>query len=233
MIENLKLIKKIKKLDRQYNWGQFCWATKNFAIKYDAQDECDYPPMIIVAIPYLFSIYYRLKRRKPESKDFRQKNISYGFYFFNNSLVLLFGQKSKHIDMPWALQFTSSELLDFDLKTVFERKANAKMSDYFKEFYRLKQSIERPYPFTYVLKNGTIQNRTAKVCIERRTWSMNWFRWVKKVSTTISIDFDEEVGEKSGSWKGGCTGCNYDLLDNETPEQALRRLESQKDYFND
>ena len=226
-----KILQKLKNLDRQYSWGQFCWATKNFGIRYDVQDECDYPPMIVVQIPFIFSIYYRLKRKRPESNDFYQKSISYGFYYYDDALVLCLGKKRKHVEMPWSLQFRSSELLDFDRRTLFKTTSKDRISDYFHSFYELKQSLQKPYSFRYVLRNGEIQNRTAKICIERRIWSMNWFRWIKKIQTTISIDFDDEVGEGTGSWKGGCTGCSYDLLDNETAEQALRRLENEKDYF--
>lgn len=224
-----RFIKIIRNLEGQYNWGQFCLGTKTFGFRYDVQDECDYPPMFTIQIPFIFSIYYRLKRRKPETNDFRQKNISYGFYYFDDNLVLCLGEKKKYIEMPWALQWRSTELLDFDRKTIF--KETPKDRGKFDEFYRLKQNLVKPYPFQYILKNGEIQNRVAKICIERRIWSMNWFRWIKKISTTISIEFNGEVGEETGSWKGGCTGCSYDLLDNETPEQSLRRLENEKNYF--
>ena len=228
-----KLLKlsKIKSLEGQYSWGQFCLGTKTFGFRYDVQDECNYPPMLIIQIPFVFSIYYRLKRKKPETSDFRQKSISYGFYYFSDSLVLLWGEKSKHIRMPWSLEWRSTELLDFDRKTVFRETQKDRKKDLFHQFYTLKQNLARPYSFQYTLKNGEIQNRVAKICIERRIWSMNWFRWVKKISTTISIDFDSEVGEETGSWKGGVIGCSYDLLNNETPEQALRRLEQEKNYF--
>jgi len=41
----------------------------------------------------------------------------------------------------------------------------------------------------------------------------------------INIEFSDEVGERTGSWKGGCTACGYDWLPGEEQETALRRME--------
>jgi hypothetical protein len=50
------------------------------------------------------------------------------------------------------------------------------------------------------------------------------------VSTTLDVKFDDEVGERSGSWKGGTIGCSYEMLPNETPEQTLRRMEKEREF---
>ena len=46
----------------------------------------------------------------------------------------------------------------------------------------------------------------------------------------MSVNFSDEVGERSGSWKGGTLGCGYDLLKNETMEQCLRRMEKERKF---
>lgn len=92
---------------------------------------------------------------------------------------------------------------------------------------------EEAYPYAYVLKNGTVQSRTATVRVERRSWRprcLFWTRLFEKTRTTISVSFDQEVGEESGSWKGGTTGCSYELLPGETPEQCLRRMEKERKF---
>ena len=55
-----------------------------------------------------------------------------------------------------------------------------------------------------------------------------WLRWTslfEKLRTSIRVKFSDEIGEQSGSWKGGCTGCGYDLLPDETAEHCFRRME--------
>jgi hypothetical protein len=86
-------------------------------------------------------------------------------------------------------------------------------------------------PYTYILKRGEVQNRTATVFVERRAWRPKWFTWTsifEKERQTIDVDFSDEVGERTGSWKGGCVGCGYEMLPTETPEQTLRRMERER-----
>lgn len=82
-------------------------------------------------------------------------------------------------------------------------------------------------PYSYRMKNGTIQDRIATVIVERRAWRPRCIRWTslfEKVRTCIDVRFNEEVGEQTGSWKGGCTGCGYDLRPGETAENCLLRM---------
>ena len=89
------------------------------------------------------------------------------------------------------------------------------------------------WPYRYVLRSGKEQLRTATVTKRRHiiTWRafkrIGWPRWIKE---SIDIEFDDGVGERSGSWKGGCIGCSYDLRPGETMEQALRRMERERKF---
>ena len=89
------------------------------------------------------------------------------------------------------------------------------------------------YPYTYTLRSGEVQQRTATVSKRRHiiTWRafkrLGWPRWIKE---SINIEFSDEVGERSGSWKGGCIGCSYDLRPGESMEQALRRMEAERKF---
>ena len=89
------------------------------------------------------------------------------------------------------------------------------------------------YPYTYVLRSGTIQHRIATVYVERRAWRPLCLRWtglIEKVSTCIDVQFDDEVGEQAGSWKGGTVRCGYALKPNETPLSCLRRMERERKF---
>lgn len=57
---------------------------------------------------------------------------------------------------------------------------------------------------------------------------MKWFPFIRTVNKSIEIQFNDEVGEDTGSWKGGCIGCGYNMLPNETPEMTLRRMEKER-----
>lgn len=89
------------------------------------------------------------------------------------------------------------------------------------------------YEFRYVLRNGQVQERTATVIAERRTLSrhiLHRLGWPKTVKHSINVQFDGEVGERTGSWKGGAVGCGYDMVPDETPLDALRRMERERKF---
>lgn len=92
--------------------------------------------------------------------------------------------------------------------------------------------IER-YPFTYVLRNGEVQERNATVHKRRFILCRRAFRafgWPQWVEESIDVEFDGEVGERSGSWKGGTIGCSYDILPGETLLETLRRMERERKF---
>lgn len=89
------------------------------------------------------------------------------------------------------------------------------------------------HDYTYVLNNGTVQHRKATICVQERELRWKYFvilPYPRIVRRTIDIAFDDEVGEGTGSWKGGTTGCGYELKPNETPLACLRRMESERKF---
>lgn len=89
------------------------------------------------------------------------------------------------------------------------------------------------FPYTYKLRRGEVQERIAKVHVDRRAWRRKGFQWTRAfemVRQSIEVEFDDEVGERSGSWKGGCVGCGYEMKQGETPEQTLRRMENERKF---
>lgn len=79
------------------------------------------------------------------------------------------------------------------------------------------------------LRSGDVQHRTATIKAEQRTWTRWWLPF-KRVSRSIDVEFNAEVGERTGSWKGGCLGCGYEMKPGETPLQALRRMEKERAF---
>lgn len=89
------------------------------------------------------------------------------------------------------------------------------------------------HPYRYVLKNGTVQNVEATIHRERWVIGRRYLHrigWPKVRKNTIDVRFSGEVGERAGSWKGGCIGCSWDVLSGETPLIALRRMERERKF---
>jgi hypothetical protein len=85
------------------------------------------------------------------------------------------------------------------------------------------------HPYRYVLRSGKVQERTATIKVETRRWTRPWIPRVL-FKKTIDVNFDDEVGERSGSWKGGTIGCGYDMLPGELPVDTLRRMERERKF---
>jgi len=138
------------------------------------------------------------------------------------------GNKWWTFRMPWDNDWVRTSVLRKDGKWEHETKGDRK--DFYKDLWD-EIVWSETYPFIYVLKSGKVQNRLATVKLEEREWKWHWFKWqpfFKKVRRTISVNFNEEVGERSGSWKGGTLGCGYNILPNETPYECLRRMEKDR-----
>ncbi len=148
---------------------------------------------------------------------------SWGFTLMDRSIGLWWGRKSKFISFPWDWKFIKHEV----------RRPDGSWVPYIAE-YENKGSDGRwteTYPYRYVLQRGEIQERTATVFVERREWRWLWAKWLSWPSLKrqcIAVEFNDEVGERTGSWKGGCVGCGYDMKPGETPLDTLRRMERER-----
>lgn len=134
----------------------------------------------------------------------------YGFKFYSDMLWIYFGKstgwskdprKYIAIDMPWQWRHAGTEII-----------GPAQQHDYH-----------------YLLRSLEVQHRIATIQPEQTRWIRYWVPWVK-MSRYINVDFDGEVGERTGSWKGGCTGCAYEINRNETPIECLRRMERERKF---
>jgi hypothetical protein len=160
----------------------------------------------------------------------------YGFYFYATEkwwpdcFVICKGKKTKHIDLPWAYEWIrTSKLLKDDTWAHSTKKSR---KDFYKNEWQEKLWSES-YSYIYTLKDGTIQERIATIKVEEREWRQKWIKWTKLFSMIrkyIDIEFSDEIGERTGSWKGGTVGCSYNMLPNETPLECLRRMEKERKF---
>lgn len=153
---------------------------------------------------------------------------SWGVYWesHGHSLVFCWRDRTKFIHMPWRLEIYKREVMKAD--GTWTRQIQSYEKDCPPDGDgRLIQSFE----YRYELKSGEIQYPIAKVHVERYEWRRKWHMSLplfNKVRKSIDVEFDREVGESSGSWKGGCIGCGYDMLPHESAEMTLRRMERER-----
>lgn len=184
-----------------------------------------------------FMIYLPFRTRLEEGCDMPR----YGFAIHNDTFWIYKGGDYKDGQcqnqwITWYLPFFSYEfdghwIMDKHRVMVRMSRESLNNIDGLCSYdFRIQLAYKEIHPYTYTLKNGTVQNRTATCTIEKRKWHRKWFPFLTKESQVIDIEFNDEVGERTGSWKGGTIGCGYDMLPNETIEQTLRRMEKEREF---
>jgi len=154
----------------------------------------------------LFKLAFSFSWQRTVPDEYQCSGPTYGFTFFDDGLHLHWGKcKGKRDDpmtvigMPWRWRHREHKVL----------------------------SAPEEHPYRYTMRSGRVQERTATIKEEMRLWTRPWLPF-RRLSRYIDITFSDEVGERSGSWKGGVIGCSYEMRPHETPLDALRRMERER-----
>ena len=99
---------------------------------------------------------------------------------------------------------------------------------YWEEMYRLKEGGLLPQMAFTIDDNGTAV--LATTTLEETEHSLGTGRWAwlrffrrNRVRRSLKIEFNQEVGNEKGSWKGGLVGTSIDVRPGEDHEGAMRR----------
>lgn len=171
-----------------------------------------------------------LRRRDPEGIM-----ESWGAsYCSEYGIQLHWGERYKFITMPWRdwEQVSHDVLCPDGTWTPFVGSWEEKQ-DHRPEGKEPDGRHVETYPYKYMLSSGEVQERTATVHAERRVCRLKCLRWTslfQRVTHAIDVSFSDEVGDRSGSWKGGTIGCGWELKPDETIECCLRRMERERRF---
>jgi hypothetical protein len=189
-----------------------------------------------------------LNRYAREPRDIME---SWGFSYSDKALHLRWGTKTKTFWAPWDWGSNVRyvvlgkggkwELPDSEREGI-ARKALIRAGVSRDQLWSIKipdTREEHTAMYTYTTKHGEVQNTVATYHVEEREWRWLCFHWLyrlgipfgpKKVSRGISIRFSEGIGESINSWKGGTTGCGYEMLPLESPHECLKRMERERKF---
>ncbi len=177
----------------------------------------------LIAIPFLD----RWHREPHEMME------SWGLYYSDAAFVWCWGDFIKFFHMPWGYDHIRVDVMRPDgswvpsVPSYDEGKVNKKTGMVMEPDGRWVGTFD----YRYTLKSGEVQERVATVYVERREWRQKWLKWTSlfaKVRKSIDYTFSDEVGERSGSWKGGCISSGAEMRKGETPEQTFRRMERER-----
>jgi hypothetical protein len=218
-----------------FKWGYFAPSFAfEFVIHRGSYFDCRYA--LSFALGWgLFQIYLPFKTRLEEGCDMPE----YGFCVHSDSLWIYKGGdyesgQCQNKWWTWDLPFVSYEFDGHWVKDKDDQwvlmKGRKNSSNIEPWEFRKDGAYVETLPYRYVLKSGVVQERTATCSIEKRKWHRKWFPFLIMERTVIDIKFNDEVGERSGSWKGGITGCSYDMLPNESIKDCLKRMEIERKF---
>lgn len=194
---------------------------------------------VSVALGYgVFHLYLPFKTKLSEGCNLPQ----YGIAIHNNTFwIYTGGEYDEGIgqctgndqwitwDLPFfSYVFVGHWVLDENRKWAMMGRKNVKGPEPWE--FRNKGAYVEKHSYRYIRRSGEVQKRTATCTLEERKWHRKWFPFLTLTSRVIDVEFSDEVGERSGSWKGGTTGCSYEMRLGETIEGCLRRMEAERKF---
>lgn len=204
----------------EFRWGQITLQpglTLQYSIYHERAHIC-----VTLIWP---SFYIRVPMLIEQRDDTEDWMASYGFTWHERAIQFKWRTKFWIARMPWDWEHVRHDYLRPDgslFRRAPERWEPVDLSE-----------VSEKHPYTYTLRNGTVQHRAATINGEEREWRWRWFRWLpwpRMVQRSINIEFSDEVGERTGSWKGGTVGCGYEWRHGETMLDALRRMEAERKF---
>lgn len=225
------------RFDTRFHWGELsvCWPRFDLELKFaECCGDRDRDCLIVHASVFRLYLYLptnicsRFRDPKTSKMD---RDSAFGFYTIDTAVVWRWATGYWSWDIPFfSFKHESSEVLTASGRSVFFKPRGERFMDRYDEQKLIEARYSEIFRYVYTLKCGEVQERMATVGVRRMTWIRKWFPWLKKVRTSIDVVFDQEVGEETGSWKGGCTGCGYDMLPGEQPVDTLRRMERERKF---
>jgi hypothetical protein len=199
--------------------------------------------LLPISIFFLFKSWGDIYLKLPwnTGKTDESENPEWGVYFFSvngeipTHIWIRRGKKrSKCIYFPWALDWYRTSLMLNNGKFINDIKGSKKRLSFYEDKWKDPQVVFiETHPYKYILKNGKVQERLATIRVEEMEWRRYYTMFTplfNRVRRSIDVKFSDEVGERTGSWKGGCVGCGYTMLPNETPLECLRRMEKERKF---
>jgi hypothetical protein len=160
---------------------------------------------------------------------------SYGIAVCDDSLLVYYGKGYNLYDLPWQFTIVRWDLL-YNNGAIYHRNVwkNEEKVDKHLHWYAVDEKIKddpksnlcTKKEVVYVAKDGDVQYCIATLYGEELEWRRKWLKWIplfNYVSRRCDFTFSREMGERSGSWKGGLTATSCEWKHGETLEAAFKR----------
>lgn len=223
----------IKKRHEQYEIGEWYvgWKSWKFELTYkNTGYETDNAELHISMFGW--HSLFRLPWRGKTKNDWYYGEKTYGISCHDNALFFHWGHNLK----AWELPFVSyGGCIRWEIYSGLREHYHLNRKEDWQTYSYMDKNIkDHPaiwmYDYTDSYDGSVIP---CKIYVEEQEWRPKWLRWTKKwahIKRCIKVDFDEEVGSRKGSWKGGCLGCGYEMLPGEDPIDCIKRMEKERQF---
>lgn len=171
-----------------------------------------------------------------------EHNREFGFSYHQGFLQVFHGQQThdsrtdrtwcKHL--PWTqLHFHRHSFYGLEgehLRSWLEPRRRQKGAPWFDRWQEQREFKDSMPKVRFAFTDFDGEAIEVTTVIEEREWTFGdgrfqWLRFFRrgKVSRSLDLDFNKEVGPEKGSWKGGTTGHSIEMLPGELHEDAFRR----------
>jgi len=136
-------------------------------------------------------------------------------------------EKSNYWSIPWLnRRFHRHSILDPDHNIVWTQYAKDRKD--WKDAHEAEESVEK---VKFYCRDKYDNAEIIATChISEREWrhGTGWFKWLSyftkpTIQRSLSIEYDQEVGPRKGSWKGGIMGTGCKIEPGEKPWIAFRK----------
>lgn len=223
-----------------YSWGEISWdkASGGLGIYMTCWDSAQ---KVLVIKPLFISIFIHFSNVGENKMTPWELDEQKGINFTHDGLDIKWGKSFKiYYRWPWVLDFYKKwDYIEY--KPFFGKEEKR---GFWIEIPRMYHGPDfattETFEYTYTLKSriptkrhGPIQKVNATISRHKMEWrwkSLMWLPYPRYVREYIDVKFSDEIGEESGSWKGGTVGCSYDMLPGETPKQTLTRMQNERKF---
>lgn len=223
--------------DRGYRmkWGEWTWR---WGISFDVcnfGDDNDWSLHFGLIYGSAFVKLPFLPSREPKD-HMDQWGFSWSWADRGADIHFHWGERTKVINLPWSW----GSCVRWDMLC-----ADGVWRNIVHSYNRKKDDPEpasETHPYRYVLQRGGIQDVKATIEVHEMEWRWAIARllhlpWPRRIDRSINVEFTsgdtspfDGVGERSGSWKGGTTGCGYSMRPGEMPIDTLRRMQRDRKF---
>lgn len=226
--------------DNDYSWGPFTFArwTKTIGILISSGDYED-PENYIRINFFNWALRIQIPEILQPFGKYEEHEVEYGFRISDmgngyDFLQVMYGPQThdsrteKHwtTHFPWKQWRCVRDCIYTPGGDLFATE-NRGSDRGFREFMELREKCPK---IDFWLEDYDQEIIKATCMIEEREWHRGRgdFKWLSrfypvKISRSLDIKFNKEVGPEKGSWKGGTLGHGIEMIEGETPEKAFRR----------